>query len=331
MNERESVINTALGEVGYLEKKSNAQLDNKTANAGNKNYTKYAKYLDDLKDFYNGNKNGYAWCDVFVDWCFVHTFGEERALELLCQPKKSCGAGVGFSADYYKAKGQFYTTPEKGDQIFFKDNKGTRIHTGLVYNVDVTYVYTVEGNTSTTNGDGVAKKKYKLTSTNIYGYGRPKYKIEVPKKSIEEIAKEVIAGKWGNGDDRKNKLTNAGYNYSEVQAKVNVLLKPATQPATQVKITSKNFTARSYKFIKSKYTRTTPIVGDNKIKYKNFVRSTQAKLIKDSLGYAKVKIGESFYLSKFQDDYKGNVWGMYKGTKSNIWMCVYDSTGYQVK
>lgn len=43
-------------------------------------------------------------------------------------------------------------------------------------------------------------------------------------KSIETIAQEVIAGQWGNGEDRKNKLTSAGYNYSEVQAKVNSLL-----------------------------------------------------------------------------------------------------------
>jgi hypothetical protein len=38
---------------------------------------------------------------------------------------------------------------------------------------------------------------------------------------VAEIAKEVLAGKWGNGDDRKNRLTAAGYNYSEVQAEVN--------------------------------------------------------------------------------------------------------------
>jgi hypothetical protein len=44
-------------------------------------------------------------------------------------------------------------------------------------------------------------------------------------KSIEEIAKEVIAGKWGNGDARKTALEKAGYDYSEVQAQVNALLK----------------------------------------------------------------------------------------------------------
>ena len=45
------------------------------------------------------------------------------------------------------------------------------------------------------------------------------------KKSIDEIAKEVINGKWGNGDERKKRLTEAGYNHDEVQKKVNALLK----------------------------------------------------------------------------------------------------------
>lgn len=43
-------------------------------------------------------------------------------------------------------------------------------------------------------------------------------------KSIDELAKEVIAGKWGVGADRKDRLTKAGYNYSTVQARVNELL-----------------------------------------------------------------------------------------------------------
>ena len=40
-------------------------------------------------------------------------------------------------------------------------------------------------------------------------------------KDLNAVANEVIAGKWGNGENRKNALTNAGYNYSEVQALVN--------------------------------------------------------------------------------------------------------------
>ena len=53
-------------------------------------------------------------------------------------------------------------------------------------------------------------------------------------KSIEEIAREVIAGKWGNGDDRKNRLTAAGYNYAEVQNAVNALCKNPTKPISNV-------------------------------------------------------------------------------------------------
>ena len=57
-------------------------------------------------------------------------------------------------------------------------------------------------------------------------------------KSVIEIAQEVIAGKWGNGDDRKNRLTNAGYNYDEVQAKVNELLGSSNSKETTYTVQS---------------------------------------------------------------------------------------------
>ena len=184
-NYASKVVEIALNEVGYLEKKSNSKLDNKTANAGYNNYTKYAKELDAVSDFYNGKKNGYAWCDVFVDWVFVKAFGAETARKLLCQPSKSYGAGCYYSAQYYKKNGKFHTNnPKPGDQIFFWNSKKNDVaHTGLVYDVDNTYVYTVEGNTSSTsgvvaNGGGVFCKKYKLNYTRIYGYGRPAYDAE---------------------------------------------------------------------------------------------------------------------------------------------------------
>lgn len=43
--------------------------------------------------------------------------------------------------------------------------------------------------------------------------------------NLEEVANEILAGKWGNGADRKNRLTQAGYNYSEVQSIVNRLVR----------------------------------------------------------------------------------------------------------
>lgn len=180
-NTAKKIIDLALDEVGYLEKKSASQLDSKKANAGSGNFTKYARDLDAIPNFYNGKKNGFAWCDVFVDWLFVKAFGVKTAKKLLCQPDKSLGAGCGYSANYYKAKGQFHKhSPKPGDQIFFLDSAGDVAHTGIVCKVDKLYVYTVEGNTSPQagvvgNGGGVYKKQYALSYNRIYGYGRPAY------------------------------------------------------------------------------------------------------------------------------------------------------------
>ena len=60
------------------------------------------------------------------------------------------------------------------------------------------------------------------------------------KKSIEEIAKEVIAGKWGNGTDRMHNLEAAGYNYNEVQSTVNQLM-GASNPAPTPKMSARQF------------------------------------------------------------------------------------------
>ena len=60
----------AAAEIGYKEKETNAQLDDKTANAGDNNWTKYARDLQKA-GYYQAGKNGYAWCVMFVDWCFL--------------------------------------------------------------------------------------------------------------------------------------------------------------------------------------------------------------------------------------------------------------------
>lgn len=227
------VIAVAAAEIGYKEKESNSQLDNTTANAGDGNYTKYARDFDEkYPNWYNGKKNGYAWCDMFVDWCFLTAFGYEKALELLCQPEKSCGAGCTYSAKYYKNKGQFHTSdPKPGDQIFFGSSISNCTHTGIVEKVDSAKVYTIEGNAS----DQVKRVSYTLGNSKIVGYGRPNYDTETTSaittpaqtdeaKTVEVLAQEVIDGKWGNGTERKQRLTAAGYDYSAVQAKVNELV-----------------------------------------------------------------------------------------------------------
>jgi len=201
------VVNLARAEVGY------------EPTSGK--HTKYAKDLDRLGDFYNTPKDGYDWCDVFVDWLFFKSFGEEIGRKMLYQPKKSLGAGVGFSANYYRQNNAFSTLPQIGSQIFFGNN-----HTGIVVDFDSGYVYTIEGNTGGGNGK-VMRKTYLRTNNTITGYGIPKWGLVVDvtdKKDIDVIAKEVIAGKWGNGNTRKKKLEAAGYDFTEVQKRVNYLL-----------------------------------------------------------------------------------------------------------
>lgn len=166
------LLAVAAAEIGYKEKASNSQLDDKTANAGHNNWTKYARDFDQkFPNWYNGKKNGYAWCDMFVDWCFLTAFGYEKALELLCQPEKSAGAGCKYSMQYYQKKGQFYTdNPQPGDQIFFTSG-GTISHTGIVESVNGSTIVTIEGNAS----DQVKRINRKMNDGYTYGFGRPKY------------------------------------------------------------------------------------------------------------------------------------------------------------
>lgn len=226
MNNVEKVIAVAKAEVGYLEKRTNSQLDSKTANAGSANYTKYARDLDNIKGYFNGAKNGYQWCAVFVNWCFVKAYGAAAAKSLLCQPAtNSYAASCMQAVKYFKNKNQFYKTPKVGDQIFFLDSAGDAAHTGLVYKVDGSRVYTIEGNTSSAsgvvaNGGSVAYKSYTLGYSRIAGYGRPNYDIETHQEETEMryntlkdvtnqeyrntieklINKGIIKGKGGSGD-----------------------------------------------------------------------------------------------------------------------------------
>lgn len=187
----QAVLSAALQEVGYLEKATIAQLDDKTANAGSKNYTKYARDLYNAK-YFNGNKQGAAWCAVFVAWCFFKAYGKEAALTLLCQPEKdNCGAGCGYIVRYFKTKKQWHTSsPQPGDVIVFYDTKMSGFqHTGLVYAVDSDYVYTVEGNTSSEsgvipNGGAVARKKYRQSYARIAGYGRPNWGVSASGSAV---------------------------------------------------------------------------------------------------------------------------------------------------
>lgn len=197
----QKVIDVALSQVGYKEKASNSQLDDKNANAGSNNWNKYARDIDEkYPDWYNGKKNGYDWCDIFVDWCFITAYGRENAQRLLCQPNNSLGAGCEYSYGYFKDKGQTGSSPKKGAQIFFGDLD----HTGIVVDFDSNYVWTVEGN----SGNEVKKKKYSRNDSWIYGYGYPKYDEEVP---TPQPSGNTWTGGYPTMPSRGYYLTGDGY------------------------------------------------------------------------------------------------------------------------
>ena len=195
MNTVDKVIKIAEAEVGYLEKKTNKDLDSKTKNAGYNNYTKYGR---DMHKIYPSVMDFPApWCDCFVDWCFHKAYGVATAKSLLGGNFNDYTVA---SADMYKKKNAWHTkNPKVGDQIFFK-NDSRICHTGLVYKVDSSKVYTIEGNTSTSpdvvsNGGGVCKKSYSLTHPRIAGYGRPKYDVA---KTTTTKTPEKVSNKSNN-------------------------------------------------------------------------------------------------------------------------------------
>lgn len=146
----DKLIQIAKNEVGYLEKASNSQLDSKTANAGENNYTKYWR---DIKPDYQGQ----PWCAAFVSWCFMKAFGQEKAKKLLKHwPYVYCPT----MADLFTLN----SNPKVGDIVIFYRN-GTFTHTGIAIKVSGDRFWTVEGNTSggstiIANGGGVCQKSY---------------------------------------------------------------------------------------------------------------------------------------------------------------------------
>lgn len=180
----EKVINIATSELGYLEKRSNSNLDSKTANAGSGNYTKYWR---DIKPDYQGQ----PWCACFVTWCFVQAFGKDKATALLKH----------YPYVYCPTMANLFTlnaNPKIGDIVIFKRN-GTFVHTGIVISVNGDYFQTIEGNTSggsaiIANGGGVCKKGYYNSKLPGTKFCRPNYdliKEDLTMAQYEELKNEI--------------------------------------------------------------------------------------------------------------------------------------------
>ena len=191
------VIAIAKAEVGYLEKRSNASIDDKTTNAGSNNYTKYWR---DIKSDYQGQ----PWCACFVTWCFVQAFGQAMAAKLLKHyPYVYCPTMSGLFT--------LNANPKRGDIVIFKRN-GEFVHTGIVTYVNGDYFETIEGNTSggstiIANGGGVFKKSY-------YNSNLPGTKFCTPDYSLIEETEGLTMAQYQELDERLKKLENPMiYNY----------------------------------------------------------------------------------------------------------------------
>lgn len=193
-----SLIAIAQNELGYLEKKSNSQLDSKTANAGQNNYTKYWR---DIKPDYQGQ----PWCAIFISWIMMQAFGLETAKKLLKH----------WPYVYCPTLGSLFTkhaNPQVGDIVIFYRG-GTFAHTGLVTDVKGDKFYTIEGNTSNgstiiANGGAVCKKSYYNSNLPGTKFCRPDYSI------VTNVSTKSYLSKGDKGSDVKSlqqKLNILGY------------------------------------------------------------------------------------------------------------------------
>lgn len=211
-------------------------------------------------DLYNSVKplpRGYAvkYTDEWCDTC-VSAAGIKAGCSDLIGRECGCEQHV----KIFKEKGIWIEdgtiTPKPGDVILYNWDDATQPNDG--YSDHIGYVESVSGNTITViegnKNEAVERRSIPVGWGYIRGYARPKYASggtapsnPTPSKSIEEIAKDVIKGVYGNGDARKNAITAMGYDYAKVQAKVNEILKGnVSKPAKSISEVAKDVIAGKY-------------------------------------------------------------------------------------
>lgn len=194
----------------------------------------------DIIDVYNSHSplaRGYkvkysdSWCATFVSAvAIVVDYTDIIPTECSCQQmiERFKEIGCWMEDDAH--------VPLPGDIVFYDwqdngtgDNTGWSDHVGIVEKVSNGYMTIIEGNYN----NAVGRRVIAVNARYIRGYGVPKFDTEktsnseIPnnsKKSIDEIAKDVIDGKYGNGEIRKKKLEAEGYDYETVRARVNQII-----------------------------------------------------------------------------------------------------------
>jgi len=185
-----------------------------------------------------------AWCATGVSAAFIAT----GLADIFPCVECSCGsmvelakkAGIWVENDGY--------VPKTGDAVLYDwddsgagDCTGWPDHVGLAASVSGNTIRVIEANFS----NSVGYRNLTVNARYIRGFITPKFSKKATsssnapggtsgKKSVSAIAKEVIAGKWGNGDDRKARLKAAGYDPAAVQREVNAQLKGASKTTKSV-------------------------------------------------------------------------------------------------
>lgn len=149
---------------GYLEKKSNAYLDDFKKNAGYNNYTKFAR---DVDSWGQPGCQGQAWCAEFQFWKLVKVIGITNALKIMGGGFYNCKSVKNWS----KKQGTWHTTPKLGALPIFRNGS----HIGDVQSLTSSKINTNEGNTSSVagvvaNGGAVRNKSYSINDPAIDGY-----------------------------------------------------------------------------------------------------------------------------------------------------------------
>lgn len=201
----------------------------------------------EIIDVYNSQKKlprGYkvkytdAWCATFVSALFVKAGAADLiATECSCEKMIDGMKSLGIYIENENRK------PSKGDIVFYDwqdtctgDCTGYSDHVGIVESVSGDTFIVIEGN----KDNAVGRRNCKVNQKYLRGFAVPKYLAEnktetTPKlKTNEVVAKEVIAGKWGNGEERKIALTKAGYDYTIIQSIVNKNKKSNEEIAKEV-------------------------------------------------------------------------------------------------
>ena len=202
-------------------------------NVADGSYKSIIDCYNDIKPLPVGYKLQYddAWCAGTYSACF-----HEAGYDSICPSECSCNRMVNKAKEMGIWVENDAYVPNIGDAVLYDwedngvgDNAGFPDHVGMVTRVDGNKIYVVEGNVN----NSVVERVIGVNSQYIRGFVTPKFDAtkeeaptptEAPSKSVNDVAKEVIQGKWGSGSERKRRLIQAGYDYDEVQKAVNSIL-----------------------------------------------------------------------------------------------------------